>query len=428
LADRLGIRAHEGTAMLDRIVLSGRPRVVASTIDLDDLTDLVETASAAAGVSADESVPVSDLPSGSTVAARIAAMWSDLLGLSPVDPDADFFELGGHSLIAIRLMTRMHRELGVRLQLSAIFEAPTVNHLAALVLAERPDLDLPATDAVGSGPSAHVAQPSSPARSLVPISTKGDKEPIFVVHGAGGNVLFLSTLARALGGERPIYGFQAHGIDGADMPDSDVETIASRYVAELREARPGPYVLGGYSGGGLVALDMVRQLQLAGEVVRLVLLFDSVPPGRAFPGRVKRKLYIVRNAVRHGPSSVRPYLRYVAKLWFRRFVPAPGGQAARDFYEHEVGVAQEGTGYINLFPYFSATAERYTVTSYDVDVVVFKAQHVWPTQRDDYYWTPHIAGHLEFRLVPGDHDSMFFPENVPYLAQEVREALSPLDG
>ena len=104
------------------------------------------------------------------------------------------------------------------------------------------------------------------------ISATGDKAPLFIVHGAGGNVLFLWSLARAMAGDRPIYGFQAHGVDGHDMPDATIEEMATRYVAELRAAHRGPYLLGGYSGGGIVTFEMVRQLQALGEEVKYVVL------------------------------------------------------------------------------------------------------------------------------------------------------------
>ena len=95
---------------------------------------------------------------------------------------------------------------------------------------------------------------------LVPITSPGPGRPLYVVHGAGGNVLFLWSLGRAMAGERPVFGFQAHGIEGDDLPDPSIEAMADRYVDELRAHAPGPYLLGGYSGGGLVALEMTRQL------------------------------------------------------------------------------------------------------------------------------------------------------------------------
>ena len=103
------------------------------------------------------------------------------------------------------------------------------------------------------------------------------------MHGAGGNILFLWSLARAMAGSRPIYGFQARGVDGTDMPDATIEEMAARYVRELRAEHDGPYILGGYSGGGIVTFEMVRQLQEMGAEVRVHGAVRQRAPGMCQP-------------------------------------------------------------------------------------------------------------------------------------------------
>ena len=168
----------------------------------------------------------------------------------------------------------------------------------------------PADGASAAAPAAGttVAQPAH--QSLVTISASGDKAPLFIVHGAGGNVLFLWSLARAMAGSRPIYGFQAHGVDGTDMPDPTIEEMAARYVAELRAAHAGPYLLGGYSGGGIVTFEMVRQLQALGEevAVRRAVRQRAAGPGHLPPGQTGRATCCA-NIRRHGYATLRPYIR-----------------------------------------------------------------------------------------------------------------------
>ena len=224
---------------------------------------------------------------------RLTLMWEELLGVESIGPDDDFFDLGGHSLMAIRLMTRIKRELGVRFDLSAIFEAPTVALLADSIRRQRPDID--AELAANQPPSAErIASTSVPADQplargqLITISARGPGRPLYVVHGAGGNVLFLSTFTRAMGGDRPIHAFQAVGVNDGEIPDASIEAMASRYVDELRAHSPGPYLLSGYSGGGIVALEMARQLLELGDGVAHVILFDSVPPRTPWPRRRER--------------------------------------------------------------------------------------------------------------------------------------------
>ena len=84
-------------------------------------------------------------------------------------------------------------------------------------------------------------------------------------------------------------------------------------------------------------------------------------------------------------------------------------------------------GYVNLYFYFSATAERYQASTYDVDVTVFKAEEVWPIQPHDYYWSRHVTGDLQVRSVPGNHHSMFYHELVPQLAATVQARLAEIE-
>jgi thioesterase domain-containing protein len=268
-----------------------------------------------------------------------------------------------------------------------------------------------------------VTQPDH--QSLVTISPSGHNAPLFIVHGAGGNILFLWSLARAMAGDRPIYGFQAKGVDGTDMPDPTIEEMAARYVAELRAKHQGPYLLGGYSGGGIVTFEMVRQLQALGEEVQYIVLFDSVPPGRAKPTIPQQGRNLLRNIRRHGYGPLRPYVRRRIRRAMKRFVPERRWRTDLiESEERDLGIRDvEDLGFVNLFLYFSAAAERYEMHTVDVDAAVLKAEWVWPTQPHDYYWGRYITGQLDITEVPGDHNAMFFPENAPQLAKALKSVL-----
>ena len=207
--------------------------------------------------------------------------------------------------------------------------------------------------------------------------------PIFIVHGAGGNVLFLWSLARAMSGTRPIYGFQALGVDGSDMPDATVEEMASRYVAELRAAHSGPYLLGGYSGGGVVTFEMVRQLEAIGEEVKFVVLFDSVPPGKAEPPPKVARRNILRNIRRHGIGPLKPYIKAHLKWSLQKFLPVNVGRTEQqEADKRELGLRDvHDFGFVNLFYYFSAAADKYQMGApIKVDAALLKAEWVWPSQ------------------------------------------------
>src|SRR5262249_39074683 len=87
-------------------------------------------------------------------------------------------------------------------------------------------------------------------------------------------------LARHLGQDQPFYAFQARGLDNDTQEAvSDVETMAEQYIEAMRRVQPvGPYQLGGWSMGGIVAFEMARQLHALGQSVSLLALLDTVLP------------------------------------------------------------------------------------------------------------------------------------------------------
>jgi amino acid adenylation domain-containing protein len=190
-----------------------------------------------------------------TLEMALVQIWEELLSLRPIGVQDDFFDLGGHSLLVMRLLSRIETRLGVRLSPAALFQARTVERLASAVRLQ-------------SGP-----RPGSP---LVPLQAGGTGRPFFWIHPGAGSVFCYLPLAHRLGEERPIFGLQARGLDGTESPLDDIEIMAALYLEAVREAQPqGPYLLGGWSLGGVVAFEMARQLAARGEEVELLALVDS---------------------------------------------------------------------------------------------------------------------------------------------------------
>jgi thioesterase domain-containing protein len=113
----------------------------------------------------------------------------------------------------------------------------------------------------------------------VTIQIGGSKPPLFCVHAIDGNVLVFQNLARHLDPDQPVYGLQAKGLDGKQAPHTRFEDMAADYIKEIRTVQPeGPYLLAGYSSGGVVAFEMAQQLQAQGQQVELLALIDSYCP------------------------------------------------------------------------------------------------------------------------------------------------------
>lgn len=280
---RYGIAPREGIEVIER-VLAGPPvaQVVASSMALSTVERLVSGADQAAVRITRPGAGESYIEPRDDIERTIATYWSELLGIERVSVDDHFFDLGGHSLIAIRLLSRMRQAWGIELGLATLFETPTVEGLASLVRAytgtsagapsSETTIEVSSTD-MGGTPLAAGHQ------YIVSIQPSGSQVPFYCVHGRGGNVLELRDLSRRVGPDVPFFGIQALGIDGRQPPHESIEEMARVYTAALLEHRPrGPYVIGGYSGGGVVAIEMAHLLRKAGHDVASVILIDSYHP------------------------------------------------------------------------------------------------------------------------------------------------------
>jgi acyl carrier protein len=150
----------------------------------------------------------------------VADIWKEHLNIEKVGVYDNFFELGGHSLIAVKVMAQIEKETGNRLPLAILFENSTVEKLALILGMDGRSITWD---------------------SLVPIKPKGTKMPIYIVHGAGLNVLLFNTLANNMDADQPVYGMQAKGLNGVDEPLNRMEDIAAHYISAIRAQNPdGP--------------------------------------------------------------------------------------------------------------------------------------------------------------------------------------------
>jgi|GEM_PF-138691 len=196
----------------------------------------------------------------------LADIWADLLPGREVGVTEDFFASGGHSLLAMRLLARIEQAFGRRLPASSLLELRTIAGIAELLRDEEP-----------------------PASALVALQPHGRRPPFVLPHATAGTVYCYRALAEALGGaRRPVYGLEAPSIERE--PPRSIEDLAGRYVDELTRAEPHePYLLAGWSMGGLIAYEMARRLEASGRPVALVALLDSAPVGPLDGDRVEEE-------------------------------------------------------------------------------------------------------------------------------------------
>ena len=191
-----------------------------------------------------------------SIEARLINIWENILRISPISVLDNFFDLGGNSIIAVRLMSLIHTEFGCDLALSNLFKYPTLEAFASLLRQEIP---------------------VEPESIIVALQPQGHRLPFFCVHPSGGSIFRYQAMARALGEEQPFYGLQS---PEWSEEETSLEEMAERYIQEIRLIQPyGPYQIGGWSLGGVVAFEIAQQLKRQGQTVALLALLDSgVPP------------------------------------------------------------------------------------------------------------------------------------------------------
>jgi len=196
---------------------------------------------------------------------QLVKMWNEVLGVPQIGIRDDFFALGGDSLQAVRLFARIEQEYGKRLPLSTLFAGATIEQVAEVLLKD-----------------AQIKTTSTRA-PLVTVQTGGSKRPFFFLHGQWeGGALYSLELARTLGPEQPFYLLEPYKFDGLAVPPS-LEKMAEAHLATLRAVQPeGPYLLGGWCNGGLIAYEMARQLHAQSQAVDLLVLMDADAPAPRF--------------------------------------------------------------------------------------------------------------------------------------------------
>jgi amino acid adenylation domain-containing protein len=185
---------------------------------------------------------------------QLAVIWEDLLGVRPIGIRDDFFELGGDSLQAVQLFERIAMICGKRLSLAVLFEGATIEYVARAMQDENQEVERAA---------------------LVVVQTGGAKRPFFFLHGQWrGGAFYSRELARRMGPEQPFYLLEPYKYDGQAAP-ATIEQMAEAHLETLRRVQPeGPYLLGGWCNGGLMAYEMARQLHEQGQTVDLLIMMD----------------------------------------------------------------------------------------------------------------------------------------------------------
>jgi acyl-coenzyme A synthetase/AMP-(fatty) acid ligase/thioesterase domain-containing protein/acyl carrier protein len=331
---------------------------------------------------------------------QLLAIWSDVLGLDRVGVHENFFELGGDSLRAAQLFTRMQEQLGIDRPVSMLFEAPTIALLATMVDAEAEAFDV-----------------------IVPFRVGGAKPPLFVVHGRGGNILFVRHLLSQLPEDQPVYGIQPPLAvsSGRALPEQSVPELARRYCVSLRQVQPqGPYLIYGYSFGGWVAFEMALQLQADGELVSLLALGDTPAPiylkkhrGRTMTKRLSDRITECRDV--GGVKGIALFATYCARVSRGKIKALRESPQRRQISRAlaEGGPVPPGLRTAYMKGVLSALARNYEPTGvFEGPVAFIKATG---TPHEPLLWEPQVTGSVRIFEIATGHGSLAHPPQTTHV-------------
>jgi surfactin family lipopeptide synthetase A len=335
---------------------------------------------------------------------QLTHIWEEVLGVRPVGVRDNFFELGGHSLLAVRLFALIEKRLGKKLPLTAVFHGATVEHLAGVLRQQ--------------------ATPG-PQSSLVAIQPGGSKRPLFLVHPAGGHVFPYVHLAQLLGPDQPCYGLQARGLEDGQNPHTRIEDMAAHYIQALRTLQPtGPYLLGGWSMGGMIAFEMAQQIRAQGQRVALLALLDGrIPtPDETFPEEDSEAISLVE---RYFGISFGPMASLTALPKDQQLALILEQAKSAGLVPAELDISQ-ARRFVDLLRSDLRATQNYGLHLYPGRITFFKASETLAGASPDptMGWSEWASGGVEVHIVPGNHANLMYEPHVEVLAEKLTACLN----
>ncbi|SFD15597.1 non-ribosomal peptide synthetase [Flavobacterium phragmitis] len=337
----------------------------------------------------------------------VATIWKESLNIENIDIFSDFFEMGGHSIKGVKVMIEIEKHTGKRIPLSALFKYSTVEKFAKLL---------------NTGTEIY-------SDCLVPIKPTGNKPPLFIVHGAGLNVLNFINLSKHFDEDQPVYGIQGTKPKGFDGWYESIEAMAAHYIDAIIKVNPkGPYALAGFSFGGIVAFEMTRQLKAQGKIVSLTALLDSYVDSSYYYGNYRRK-----QLVRYMDVTYRrlDFLKEMLLSW-KAFKMRINGKKEyilqRHFGKKKIMTEQEE---LALQQFIEADKMvKKIVDLYHLKPQAFKVD-LFRSKDDDNYkldpthlgWKKAALGGVTIHNISGNHLNIVAPPNDKVLARLIQDIL-----
>jgi thioesterase domain-containing protein/acyl carrier protein len=345
---------------------------------------------------------------------RMMEIWREILQVQGIGPTSNFFELGGHSLMAMRLVTKVASIFDVKINVMALFQAPTVREFAV-----------------------RVARTETPRETwnIVQVQPSGEKTPIIAIN----NTMIYYNLARTIGTDRRFLGVQLFDPSNPrPLPSRGLEAIATDYVRLIREVRPhGPYILFGLCVAGVIAYEVARQLRLAGEPVALVVMADAwvpgylkrLPYGRRVLFRLRYGLHVLTHRLALIRSGKLPIAEALASYRLVRGSRILNLLSALRLIEDPSELGKEDWANRWFLPALEEARDHYQATPSTGDVVMLQSEEMVTSFADPKMgWSNFVNGQLLLYRIPGWHTDMFQDAGAALIAEHLRPLLDRVDA
>jgi len=406
-SERLVISAEEGARAFQRILSTQTSRIIASADDFQRKLQLDRATRSSSRIPS--RAPSAELASREGIEAQLTGIWKDLLGVDHIGPKDNFFDLGGHSLLAARLAARVKKIWGISLPLATLFQAPTIASLSVVLSSK--------------------SEPKGSPR-IAAIKPDGHRPPFLCVDAGP----FFRQLAQRLNPEQPFLGLRLAETDSLPTHYSMAD-IAAYHIQTIREIQPeGPYYLGGWSAGGLVAFEVAQQLTSQGQEVPLIVLFDVVNWNGLNRSTLWRKiaaaLYLFGWKVKRHTQALWSLRGEALRAHLRDSMKQLRVDFSRILWMISDRKQRRSTQQVKTEPPDASkavyvAARAYFPKTYPGRAVLFRceAQPMGPYCDSQLGWSGLLLDSLKIIEMPGDHDDMFQLPHVDLLAREMDRVL-----
>ena len=322
----------------------------------------------------------------------------------------NFIDMGIDSMRALMIIVDIEEQFDKRFPLTVLVHHPTIKLLTTFI----------------------DTTTASPYSSLIALKKDGSKLPLYILHGIGLNLFNFNSMLKYINKEQPVYGLRAAGLDGNKTPLKSIESLAAHYNQQILNHDPiGPYAIAGYSFGGIIAFEMVKQLKEAGKAVEMLAMIDThikKQPPSIFSDKIIKKVtrqysklkFRIGSFYKYPVANI-DYLKTLYTSMFKEF-GVWAGMLNKDKISDLPKYMQ------NVVDRMENAWGKYEIRPYDIKIDLFKAEKRLYYVDDPKMlgWEAYAQQGVSLHTVPGDHEDMFESPNDKTLAQLLQKRLDEL--